>query len=102
MPFPDSSYDLIHSSYAVENFSDDPSQVEGILYDWDRLLRPGGHAVLTSVHDFYVYFNFRKLLEDMAHKLEWQPHCNATQRCSVADNPASITLIFQKPLPGVI
>lgn len=97
LPMPDGSFDLIHSAYAIENFSDDVELIEGVLFDWDRMLRPGGHAVLTGAHQFRTRFDFRSLLERTAGTLRWRPMCKP--RCAVDPNPSSLTLIYQKPAP---
>ena len=48
LPLPDSSVDLINSEAAVVNFTDDDDVFMAILYDWDRMLRPGGHVVISG------------------------------------------------------
>jgi ubiquinone/menaquinone biosynthesis C-methylase UbiE len=47
LPLPDRSIDLIHTRMAVP-MSLDPLVNEGMLYEWHRLLRPGGYVVITS------------------------------------------------------
>lgn len=44
-----SKFDLIHSSHALE-FVDDP---EGLIKGVCRLLKPGGHLVVSTVHPLY-------------------------------------------------
>ncbi len=48
MPLADQSFDLVHTSAALHEMS--PEQLEAILREVDRILKPGGKFVLTDFH----------------------------------------------------
>lgn len=48
MPFPDQTFDLVHTSAALHEMS--PEQLQEILQEVDRVLVPGGVFILTDFH----------------------------------------------------
>lgn len=48
MPFPDQSFDLIHTNAALHEMS--PEQLKAILREVDRILKPDGKFILADFH----------------------------------------------------
>lgn len=110
LPLPDRSVDLIHTRNAVPMTTDLITN-EGMLYDWDRLLKPGGYVVLTSDISRYLTGNegrpdttFAALLPEMASRLGWQCECPRWGRrgscggCQIDDPGKVRSHIWRKPL----
>lgn len=73
LPFPNNQFDIIHSAYAIENFSEDPNVVKKIFYDWDRVLRINGVVVIEGSCN--LFFNLCGLLDSVSLELGWKQKC---------------------------
>ena len=93
---------------------------EGQLYDWDRMLKPGGHIVLTSDVSRYLTGNdpnpdtrFAELLPQVAQRLGWEAVCKRkakkeltrdvtthqlTKGCQIDDRGKIPSQVFRKPV----
>ena len=69
---PDLSFDLIHAESSVENFSPALDVWEGILYDWDRMLRPGGYAIIRGRIDERDHRLFSQSLQNFTRRAKWE------------------------------
>ena len=88
LPLADRSIDLIHTRMAVP-MSLDSEVNEGMLYDWHRLLKPGGYVVITSDVSRYLTGNsekfggalgaadtsFAELLPAVVQRMGWEVMC---------------------------
>ena len=72
LPVPDLSFDLIHAESSVENFSPALDVWEGILYDWDRMLRPGGYAIIRGRIDERDHRLFSQSLQNFTRRAKWE------------------------------
>ena len=119
LPLPDRSIDMIHSRMAVP-MSLDSDVNEGQLYDWDRMLKPGGHIVFTSDVSRYLTGNdpnpdtrFAELLPQVAQRLGWEAVCKRkakkeltrdvtthqlTKGCQIDDRGKIPSQVFRKPV----
>ena len=93
LPLPDRSIDLIHTRMAVP-MSLDPEVNEGMLYDWHRLLKPGGYVVITSDVSRYLTGNsekfggalgaadtsFAEMLPVVVQRMGWEVMCAGGKR----------------------
>ena len=71
LPLPDGSLDLINSEGAIVNFLSEDDAFTGILYDWDRLLRVGGHIVIRSPLDVPGH-SFSRAFREAVQVLHWE------------------------------
>ncbi|KAG5100868.1 hypothetical protein JHK82_045920 [Glycine max] len=71
LPFFDNTLDLIHTTRFLDGWID-LVLLEFILYDWDRVLRPGGLLWIDSFfclkEDLYAYLQAFKMLRYKKHK----------------------------------
>ncbi|XP_040873084.1 probable methyltransferase At1g29790 [Glycine max] len=71
LPFFDNTLDLIHTTRFLDGWID-LVLLEFILYDWDRVLRPGGLLWIDSFFclkvDLYDYLQAFKMLRYKKHK----------------------------------
>ena len=72
LPVPDLSFDLIHAESAVENFSPALEVWEGILYDWDRMLRPEGYVIIRGRIDERDHRLFSQSLRNFTRHVGWE------------------------------
>ena len=85
--------DLINSELGVVNFSDEDDVFVGILYDWDRMLRVGGHVVIICALDEGQH-RFSGPLRDFVRRVEWRTITFPSSRYS-HNQP----FVFQKVAP---
>ena len=86
LPVPDRSIDFFHSHSAVP-LSLDAEVNEGMLLDWDRMLRPGGYVALLSQRTDFLVDNskahheqakldgFQRTLTKVSKMVGWQDLC---------------------------
>jgi SAM-dependent methyltransferase len=71
LPFFDNTLDLIHTTRFLDGWIDFVL-LDFVLYDWDRVLRPGGLLWIDSFfclkEDLYVYLEAFKMLRYKKHK----------------------------------
>ena len=116
LPFPDRQFDLVHSSWAIQNFSPDNRLMRSVLFDWDRVLQPNGLAVIIGGCS-NALFDMCALLTEVAAAVGWISvcgiarekgshqgvllgiECQHTEPSSVGRwNTTAPMLIFRKPL----
>ena len=73
LPFPDHSFDVIHSRYSGLRYSRDITEFEALIYEIDRLVRPGGWIVHSQMCSKKEDFDQRmKVLQATASILDWE------------------------------
>ncbi|CAI7736836.1 unnamed protein product [Closterium sp. NIES-54] len=111
LPLSDSSLDLIHCAFWPSILAHPPA-VESVLYDWDRVLRPGGLMWLEMVP--FSRPLIRKILAvaEVAQwkKLKWAKVAAGGERSGVGGSgggggdhgPWLLNVLFEKPMKRVM
>lgn len=92
--FKDDSLDYVFSSHALEDFED----TAGVIKEWVRVLKPGGHLVL--------FLPDQKTYEEDCRKRNYPPnkahiHADFSLEFVKARLPSSVEVIFEAwPFPG--
>ena len=97
LPVPDLSFDLVHAESSMENFSPLLDTWEGILYDWDRMLRPAGYAIIRGRIDERDHRLFSQSLRNFSQHVGWQV-LNWPKRFANGAAPNAFgEFVFRKP-----
>lgn len=91
LPFFDRTFDIIHSQHAVQMLS--LEDFEFMIFDWDRVLRPGGIIWLDR---FYQPVDKMRAFTDVVALLGYKRY--SWKEWSKAGNIVKFTAILEKPL----
>lgn len=102
-PFVERAFDAVHCYNVFHWFS--PAEIVMILAEWDRVLRPGGYA-LVWIHQINqngeaAHLARIKAIRDAAAKLRWQLASSEEEHITYRGYPAQTDMfVYQKPLPA--
>jgi ubiquinone/menaquinone biosynthesis C-methylase UbiE len=87
--FTDKSMDWVFSSHVLEDFED----TAGILKEWVRVIKPGGHLVLflPDQKTYEDYCKAENSLPNQAHK-----HANFSMEYVKAMLPLDVTVVYEE------